>query len=132
MKAFLAPLTAVHSGEHVYRGRYKHQGIDDAGKAYPEARHPIIRTHPVTGRKSLFVNQGFTVRIPELEKRESAALLKFLTDHITQPQFQVRFRWEKHSAAFWDNRAVQHHAMWDYFPEVRSGYRVTVKGSRPF
>jgi len=132
MKAFLAPLTAVHSGEHVYRGRYKHQGIDDAGKAYPEARHPIVRTHPVTGRKSLFVNQGFTVRIPELEKRESAALLKFLTDHITQPQFQVRFRWEKHSAAFWDNRAVQHHAMWDYFPEVRSGYRVTVKGSRPF
>ena len=82
MKDFLAPLTAVHSGEHVYRGRYKHQGIDDAGKAYPEARHPIIRTHPVTGRKSLFVNEGFTVRIPELEKTESTVLLKFLTNHI--------------------------------------------------
>ncbi len=132
MKAFLAPLTAIHSGEHVYRGRYKHQGVDDAGKAYPESEHPIVRTHPVTGRKSLFVNQTFTTRIRQLARKESDALLKFLTDHIVQPQFQVRFKWAANSVAFWDNRAVQHHAMWDYFPQVRSGYRVTVKGDRPF
>lgn len=132
MKQFLAPLTAIHSGEHVYRGRYKDQGVDDAGKSYPEAEHPIVRTHPVTGRKSLFVNAAFTTRIPQLERKESEALLKFLTDHITQPQFQVRFKWAKNSIAFWDNRAVQHHAMWDYYPQVRSGFRVTVKGDRPF
>ena len=132
MKAFLEPLTAIHSGEQVYRGRYEHQGVDDAGKTYPQAEHPIVRTHPVTGRKSLFVNQTFTVRIPQLADKESAALLKFLTDHIVQPQFQVRFKWAPNSVAFWDNRAVQHHAMWDYFPEVRSGYRVTIKGDRPF
>lgn len=132
MKAFIDPLTAVHSGEHVYRGRYKHQGVDDAQKQYPKAEHPIVRTHPVTGRKSLFVNQTFTTHIPQLARKESAAVLKFLTDHIVQPQFQVRFKWDRNSVAFWDNRAVQHHAMWDYFPEVRSGFRVTVKGDKPF
>ncbi len=132
MKQFLAPLTAIHSGEHVYRGRYKHQGVDDAGKAYPKAEHPIVRTHPVTGRKSLFVNQTFTTQIPQLNRKEGAAVLSFLTDHIVQPQFQARFKWAENSVAFWDNRAVQHHAMWDYFPEVRSGYRVTIKGDRPF
>mgnify|MGYP002628985315 CR=1 FL=1 len=132
MKAFLAPLTAIHSGEQVYRGRYKHQGVEDAGKQYPKAEHPIVRTHPVTGRKSLFVNQTFTTRIPQLTRKESDALLKYLTDHITLPQFQARFRWRENSVAFWDNRAVQHHAMWDYFPEVRSGFRVTIKGDKPF
>jgi len=131
MKAFLEPMTAVHSGEHVYRGRYKHQGVEDAEKVYPKAEHPIVRRHPVTGRKSLFVNQTFTTRIPQLARKESDALLKFLTDHIVQPQFQVRFKWDRNSIAFWDNRAVQHHAMWDYYPEVRSGFRVTVKGDRP-
>jgi len=132
MQAFIARLTAVHSGEHVYRGRYKHQGVDDNEKQYPKAEHPIVRTHPVTGRKSLFVNQTFTTRVPQLERKESEALLKFLTDHIVQPQFQVRFKWAENSIAFWDNRAVQHHAMWDYFPQVRSGLRVTVKGDKPF
>ena len=131
MKAFLEPLTAIHSGEHVYRGRYKGQGVDDTGKTYPEARHPIVRTHPVTGRKSLFVNMAFTTRIPELSKGESDSILKYLTEFIARPEFQVRFKWAKNSVAFWDNRAVQHHAMWDYFPQVRSGYRVTVKGDRP-
>lgn len=131
MKAFLAPLTAIHDGEHVYRGRYRNQGVDDADKTYPNAEHPIVRTHPVTGRKSLFVNETFTTRIPQLQRKESDALLKFLTEHIVQPQFQVRFKWAENSVAFWDNRAVQHHAMWDYFPNVRSGFRVTIKGDKP-
>jgi len=132
MKQFLAPLTAIHSGDHVYRGRYAHQGVDDRDKVYPEAQHPIVRTHPVTGRKSLFVNETFTTRIPELTPAESRALLDFLTAHIVKPEFQVRFKWAENSVAFWDNRAVQHHAMWDYYPEVRSGFRVTIKGDRPF
>jgi len=131
LKAFLEPLTAIHAGEQVYRGRYKHQGIDDSGKTYPESEHPVVRTHPVSGRKSLYVNETFTTRIPQLAQKESDAILKLLCDHIKLPQFQVRFKWQKNSVAFWDNRSVQHHAMWDYFPEVRSGYRVTVKGDKP-
>lgn len=131
MKAFLAPLTAIHEGEHVYRGRYSHQGVDDAGKVYPKAEHPVVRTHPVTGRKALYVNSGFTTRIPQLSKLESDAVLRMLYDHCASPLFQCRFRWEKDSVAFWDNRCVQHYAMWDYYPQVRSGYRVTIKGERP-
>lgn len=131
LKAFLKPLTAIHAGEQVYRGRYKHQGIDDSGKTYPESEHPVVRTHPVSGRKSLYVNETFTTRIPQLAQKESDAILKLLCDHIKLPQFQVRFKWQENSVAFWDNRSVQHHAMWDYFPEVRSGYRVTVKGDKP-
>lgn len=131
LKAFLEPLTAIHAGEQVYRGRYKHQGIDDSGKTYPESEHPIVRTHPVSGRKSLYVNETFTTRIPQLAQKESDTILKLLCDHIKLPQFQVRFKWQGNSVAFWDNRSVQHHAMWDYFPEVRSGYRVTVKGDKP-
>ncbi len=131
MKAFLAPLTAIHEGEHVYRGRYSHQGVDDAGKVYPKAEHPVVRTHPVTGRKALYVNSGFTTRIPQLSKLESDAVLRMLYEHCASPLFQCRFRWEKNSVAFWDNRCVQHYAMWDYYPQVRSGYRVTIKGERP-
>src|SRR3546814_11621030 len=70
MKTFLDGLTAVHDGEHVYRGRYTHQVGDDAGRAYPKAVHPVIRTHPVTRRKAVFVNSFFTTRIPELSKNE--------------------------------------------------------------
>ena len=65
-------------------------------------------------------------------ERESRALLDFLFEHVTNPHFQCRFRWREHSVAFWDNRCVQHHAMWDYYPETRTGTRVTVAGDRPY
>ena len=129
MKRFLEPLTAMHEGEHVYRGRY---GIDDKGKTFPKAEHPIVRTHPVSGRKGLYVNSGFTTRIVQLERSESDAVLQFLYRHIETPEFQCRFRWQVNSIAFWDNRCVQHHAMWDYFPQRRHGHRVTIKGDKPF
>ncbi len=129
MKALLANLTAIHDGEHVYRGRYN---VDDRGKTYPQAEHPVIRTHPVTGRKSLFVNCTFTTRIKQLTEAESDAVLQMLFAHVAKPDFQCRFRWEKNSVAFWDNRAVQHNAMWDYYPQTRSGFRITIKGDRPF
>jgi taurine dioxygenase len=132
MQQFLAGLTAIHSGEHVYRGRYADRGVNDAGKVFPEAEHPVVRTHPVTRRKGLFVNQGFTTRIKQLKRPESDALLRFLCEHATKPEFHCRFRWRKNSVAFWDNRCVQHQAMWDYYPEVRSGFRVTIKGDKPF
>lgn len=132
MQQFLGGLTAIHSGEHVYRGRYADRGVNDAGKVYPEAEHPVVRTHPVTRRKALYVNSGFTTRIKQLKRPESDALLRFLCEHATKPEFHCRFRWQKNSVAFWDNRCVQHQAMWDYFPQTRSGFRVTIKGDKPF
>jgi taurine dioxygenase len=129
MKRFLEPLTAMHEGEHVYRGRY---GVDDAGRVFPKAEHPVIRTHPDSGRRALFVNGGFTTRIVGLARAESDALLQFLFRHLETPEFQCRFRWQVNSVAFWDNRCVQHHAMWDYYPQRRHGHRVTIRGDKPF
>jgi taurine dioxygenase len=129
IKALIEGLTATHDGEPVYRGRFGYGGGD---KGYPTAVHPIVRTHPVTGRKALFVNGNFTTRINGLSKLESEALLAMLCRHAETPEFQCRFRWQENSVAFWDNRCVQHHAMWDYSPQRRHGYRVTVEGDRPF
>ncbi len=132
MKSYLDGLTARHDGEQQYRGRYADKGVNDAGKVYPFADHPVVRTHPVTGRKCLFVNPVFTTRINELSRIESEYILKMLHEHCAMPDFQVRFRWQPKSLAFWDNRCVQHIAVWDYFPKVRSGFRVTIKGDKPY
>ena len=100
--------------------------------ATPDVKHPIVRTHPVTQRKALFVNENFTTRIEGLGKIESDAMLKMLFDHIAMPEFQCRFRWREKSVAFWDNRCAQHRTVWDYYPQVRHGYRVTIAGDKPF
>ncbi|MEM9564517.1 MAG: TauD/TfdA family dioxygenase [Actinomycetota bacterium] len=129
MQAFLSTLTAVHTGDKAYRGRYGYTG----DREFPVSEHPVIRTHPVTGRKGLYVNMGFTSHIKGLKQRESRALLDMLYEHVANGvNFQVRFRWEPNSVAIWDNRCVQHHASWDYFPETRHGYRVTTRGEVPF
>ena len=130
MRGFIEGMTAVHDGEQVYRGRYG--GGADAGKTYPHTEHPLVRTHPVNGRHALFVNRTFTTRIVQLEQSESDAVLQLLFRHIEQPEFHCRFQWRPGSVAFWDNRCAQHHAMWDYHPHRRRGYRVTVKGDAPF
>jgi taurine dioxygenase len=130
MKEILDPMVAVHTGE-VYVGRYEQIGGAQR-REYQASEHPVIRTHPETGRKSLYVNGGFTKRIVGLKPAESTALLNFLLEHLANPQFQCRFKWRQNSLAFWDNRCVQHHATWDYFPQTRSGIRVTIKGDRPF
>ena len=130
-KQMLAGLTARHESEHVYRGRYSDRGVEDQGKHYPKATHPVIRTHPETGRKAMFVNRTFTTRIPELSRAESDAVLALLFDHCEQIDFQIRFRWEKNDVAFWDNRSVMHRAVWDYWPHERKGRRVTIRGERP-
>lgn len=132
MQAFLETLNARHESEQVYRGRYSDRNVDDAGKVYPESVHPVVRTHPETGRRALYVNCGFTTAIEGLGKAESKALLNFLFEHIEQERFQVRFKWEVNDMAFWDNRCLQHHAMWDYWPEERKGHRVTIQGDRPY
>lgn len=129
MQALLETLTAVHSGAQVYTGRFGRQ--PPPGKEYPTAEHPVVRTHPESGRKALFVNENFTSRIVGLTPAESDTLLGMLYTHITNPYFVTRFSWEPHSVAFWDNRCTQHIALWDYYPETRSGWRVTIAGDRP-
>lgn len=131
MQRFLDGLTAMHGSEHVYQGGY---GVrqEDATRKFPKAEHPVVRTHPVTGRKALFVNEGFTTHIVGMKPAESRALLDMLYEHIKTPEFQCRFNWRPNSVAFWDNRCVQHYAIWDYYPNVRHGNRVTIKGDRPF
>lgn len=131
LKAMLDGLTALHESEHVYRGRYSDRGVDDRDKLYPSAVHPVVRTHPETGRRALYVNRTFTTRINELAERESRALLELLFEHSEQIDFQIRYRWDVNDVAFWDNRCAMHHAVWDYWPEERKGRRVTIKGDRP-
>ncbi len=94
--------------------------------------HPVIRTHPVSGRKALFVNEGFTTRINELEETESEAILKLLFAHATRPEFTIRWRWQEHDVAFWDNRVTQHYAADDYRPNRRVMHRATILGDAPF
>jgi len=130
MKAYLDGLVAVHDGEENYRGTYKNFGVEDKA-TYPRAEHPVVRTQPVTGQKALYVNRGFTRRILGIPRDESHAMLNYLWTHAENPLFQCRFRWQPNSVAFWDNRCVQHRAMWDYWPHTRSGFRVTVAGDRP-
>ena len=129
MRRFLEGLTAIHDGARHYEGLQPAAG---RGPEFPHAEHPVIRTHPETGRKGLYVNRMFTSRIVQLEQRESAAILQMLYGHIENPEFQCRFRWHPGSVAFWDNRCTQHLALWDYFPQRRYGHRVTIAGDRPF
>lgn len=126
MQEFLCTLTALHEAD--YTGHY---GDHPAQRDFPSAVHPVVRTHPVTGRNALFVNPVFTRRILELSPGESDALLKHLFAHAAHPRFQCRFTWATNSVAMWDDRCTWHLAIWDYWPETRSGLRVTVQGDRP-
>jgi len=130
MKAYLDGMTAMHDGEPAYRGLYANLGVADKA-SYPRAEHPVVRTHPDTGRKALYVNAGFTTRLLGVPSDESAGVLRYLFQHMENPLFQCRFRWRPGSLAFWDNRCTQHRAMWDYWPHRRYGNRVTIKGERP-
>ena len=117
MKAYLDGLTALHDGVRVF------------GEGTPRATHPVVVRHPDSGRKLLYVNESFTVRIEELPPAESRHLLAFLVEHCTRPEWTCRFRWRPHSIAMWDNRCAQHRAISDYLPNVRSGYRVQIDGT---
>ncbi len=112
------------------RDAYPAPGKASAEKP-PGAVHPVVRTHPETGRKVLFVNPAFTRKIRGLHRRESDALLGYLYEHQALPEFTCRFRWQKNSVAVWDNRAVHHRAVADRLAERRRMERVTVEGERP-
>ncbi|MEM7019604.1 MAG: TauD/TfdA family dioxygenase [Pseudomonadota bacterium] len=131
MQRMLSGMTATHSGQHVYRGRYKIPKEQDS-RDYPESEHPIVRTHPETKKRALYVNSGFTTKIVGMKPKESRMLLDYLYQHIARPDFQCRFKWQPNSIAFWDNRCMQHHAVFDYFPQVRHGERVTIAGDKPY
>ncbi|KFU76991.1 taurine dioxygenase [Amycolatopsis lurida] len=99
---------------------------------FPPVEHPVVRTHPETGRRTLFVNQAFTTHIVGMDRDESDKLLRYLFSRAHVPEFQVRFGWRPGSVAFWDNRATQHYAVNDYHPHARVAERVAIVGDRPF
>ncbi|MFD4260382.1 TauD/TfdA dioxygenase family protein [Streptomyces sp. NPDC058534] len=99
---------------------------------FPPVEHPVVRTHPETGRRMLFVNTSFTTRITGMDRAESDRLLRFLFQQAHVPEYQVRFRWQAGDVAFWDNRATQHYAVGDYGSERRVAERVAIAGDRPF
>jgi len=119
------------NARHDPRGHYLFVSGAKRMDELPAAVHPVVRTHPRTGRPSLFVNAGFTARIVELSQLESDALLKMLYDQVVYTvEAQIRIHWEPNTVVFWDNRVVQHRASWDYFPARRHGYRATIAGEK--
>jgi len=138
MQHFLGGLSAEHdfvksfplerwgSGDAASEARWH-----EARAKNPPVHHPVVRTHPVSGRRGLFVNEGFTTRIVELKANESDALLRMLFAHVSRPDFTVRWRWKPGDVAFWDNRLTQHYALADYLPARRVMHRATILGDRP-
>lgn len=124
--------TATHSFEHNFGARMTDEQREKFLEQYPRPHHPVVRTHPESGRKGLYVNAAFTMHIDGMEEAESRRLLRFLYRQASVPEFQCRFRWQENSVAFWDNRAVQHYAAFDYTPNVRRVERVTVVGDKPY
>jgi taurine dioxygenase len=135
MQRLLDGLVAVNSSAKADTTKTREDRMRDG--ANPAARkeyaseHPVVRTHPETGRKALYVNGGHTLRFKGMTEEESAPLLRFLFAHQTRPEFTCRFRWQVGSLAFWDNRCAQHNPINDYHGFRRVMHRVTLAGDRP-
>lgn len=136
MQRLLQDLTAVHDFSHGFRESLAEPGgqerLGDAIAANPPVRHPVIRTHPESGKKVIFVNSLFTTHIEGLPAAESNALLGFLFEHVTTAEYTCRFHWQPHSIAIWDNRSTQHKPVNDYFPAHRQLLRITIDGDKPY
>jgi len=124
-------LHAIHSFHRVFGRRVSPEKRAEVDAKYPPARHPVVRTHPESGLKSLYVNKAFVTHIDGMDNPEGKQLLERLYHQAAVPEYQVRFRWRENSVAFWDNRTVQHYAAFDYHPQVRRVERVTIVGDRP-
>ena len=135
MKALLAPLRGVHSSAkgvaQITRNRGASDGPGADAATLREAVHPAVRTHPETGRKSLYVSAGHTVRFDGMTEEESTPLLEYLFSHQVRPEFTCRFRWAPGSIAFWDNRAAQHNPVNDYHGQKRLMHRISIAGEKP-
>jgi taurine dioxygenase len=124
-------LDAVHDFSTSFGALMEPDALAEMQQRYPAVAHPIVRTHPETGRKLLYVNAIFTTHVPGLDPAESDALLELLFAQARVPEYQCRFHWEPGSVAFWDNRSTQHYACSDYYPSVRVMERATIIGDRP-
>lgn len=131
MKRLCAGLTAVHDIARVFAKRLGKRP-EELHEQYPPMRHPVIRTHPETGKPAIYVNTAFTSHIDGLSEKESRWLLDHLFATAADPEIQCRFRWQANSIAFWDNRVCQHFACSDYYPARRVMERVTIAGCRPY
>jgi taurine dioxygenase len=131
IREYLDGMRAVHDFTITFGRMLTPEALAEKQKEYPAVSHPIVRTHPATGEKCLYVNRGFTSHVEGLDPDESSRLLTFLYQQASYPEYQVRFRWRQNSIAFWDNRSTQHYASSDYWPDVRVMERVTVVGDRP-
>ncbi len=136
MKRMLHGLTATHSAARQYGDdgqstKSKAISTKNTAAALEQVEHPVVRTHPESGRKGLYVNPAFTMHINEMRRDESNALLDFLFRHAVREAFTCRVRWEPGTLVMWDNRSVQHHALHDYAGHRRHVRRITVKGDRP-
>jgi taurine dioxygenase len=135
LRRLLDGLVAVNSSAKADVTKTREDRLRDAARTDArgeyEALHPVVRTHPETGRKALYVNGGHTVRFKDMTEAESAPLLDFLFAHLTRPEFACRFRWQPGSLAFWDNRCAQHNPINDYHGFRRVMHRITLAGDRP-
>lgn len=124
--------TATHDLLFDFSDRIEPERRAAMAAEFPPQHHPIVRTHPDTGKRVLFVNASFTSRIDGLPEAEGAPLLAHLLEQFKVPEYQVRFRWSSNAVAIWDNRATQHYPVADYWPARRLMERVTIRGARPF
>jgi taurine dioxygenase len=142
MKEMLGAMRAIHSASKPYGPAAEAYGFKRDLKtmkvrlneeaAAAEAEHPVVRTHPESGRKALFISRTFTLRFKDMTEEESKPLLDFLVDHALRPENMCRFRWTPGAVAFWDNRCTMHYAVNDYHGQRRHMRRVTINGDRPF
>jgi taurine dioxygenase len=125
-------LHAVHDMTATMGSFLPAEQIAQIRAAFPPVAHPVVRTHPETGRRTLFVNSVFTDHVVGMDAERGEQLLQYLFRQLQAPEYQVRFRWTPGAIAFWDNRAVQHYAVNDYFPAGRITQRVAIAGDQPF
>lgn len=128
VKERIETLDAEHDIVRSFGGRVTDERREQLGRDFPPVRHPVVRRHPETGEKILYVNYTFTSRILDVEPEESDQLLRLLYDRIKVPEYQLRFNWTPNALVIWDNRSTQHYAVGDYFPADRVLERVTVSG----